>query len=142
MHGRAMADGESRDQRIARISQRWMIAVALPIFAALAGGLWLIGERQRTAMETAPTVLTFKSAQPWQDVLECLREDATGRLPLHRAQRTPLWLGGDRMAQYRLYNGVWGIEIMVLPDTPAQVVVRRPEGVLTQRHRAAILRCR
>jgi len=142
MRGRAMADGETRDQRIARISQRWMMAIAVPIFAVLAGGMWLIGERQQAEMEAAPTVLTYESARPWRAILKCLRDDATGRLPLHHVRRTPAWLGGDPMARYRLYNGIWGIEVTVRPDTPTHVAVRRPEGVLKPDHRAAILHCR
>lgn len=142
MRGRAMADSETRDQRVARISRRWMMAVAIPLLAVLFGGLWLIGEQQRASMKAAPTMLRYESARPWQAILECLRDDATGRLPLHRTQRTPLWLGGDPMARYRLYNGIWGIEVTVRPDTPTHVVVRRPEGGLNPRHRAAILHCR
>ncbi|WP_144037764.1 hypothetical protein [Sphingopyxis sp. KK2] len=118
------------------------MAIALPVFASLVGGLWLVSARHQADLKAAPTVLDLKSARTARAVLDCLREDATGHLPLRRTTRVPDWMDDDRMARYRLYNPVWSIEVMVLPDQPTRIVVRRPKGELAPRHRAAILHCR
>jgi hypothetical protein len=123
----------------ARKSQLWLIAIAVPVFLALMGFVFWVGEtsRQREAANTA-LAIRQSSSSTIDELVECLANDEIAGLSLSIPKKGG-WLDENT---FILINNVWHIRVYLRnlgPHTDIRVFSR--DGKLREDHRTIFEKC-